>query len=337
MNLTLLQFTMSLQDEFPPRGEKEIEDSQRFIIELLGVIFISILTWAIFRLATKDIFGSVNSISFNIAYILVAPIVFLGPAMYYWLKHRKEEGLPVRLFVNDSPQASLTEQAVETFTGRMVKYVLLIGILLTIVNYLLNLTSYWWTLNSGIYGETETYFTWMENIDSIPAYIILVFTYIAIVATVEEFFFRGFIQDQFTRVIETWQSILISAAIFSMTHIPIAIFIYEIEGLWLLPALIDWFGFGLAAGYVYHITRNIWVVVAWHGIWNVTVSTIGISGRVLVSDTPSPGLETFVWTLESVMVNALMLLCIYIARDYLAEFGRFEKIASTPESIEVKL
>ena len=42
-----------------------------------------------------------------------------------------------------------------------------------------------------------------------------------------------FIQDQFSRVVETWQSILISATLFAMTHIPIAIFIYEIEG-WII-------------------------------------------------------------------------------------------------------
>ena len=326
---------MSLQDEFPPCGKKEIEDSQKFMIELLALILISTLTWAVFRFITKDIIGPINSISFNISYILVAPIVFLGPIMYYWAKHREEAGLPVRLFAYDSPQATLSERAVITFTPRMVKYVLIIAVSLTVVNFLLELILDWLTLNSGMYGKTEINFSWMEDVDSIFAYLILVFTYLAIVATVEEFFFRGFIQDQFSRVVETWQSILISATLFAMTHIPIAIFIYEIEGLWLFTTLINWFGFGLATGYIYHITRNIWVVVAWHGIWNVTVSTINYG--YLVWEIPSPGLEKFVWTLQTILVNALLLLCIYFARDYLAEFGRFENIPAKPKSIEVKL
>ena len=326
---------MSLQDEFPPCGEKEIEDSQKFIIELMGVVLISTLTWAIFRFITKDIIGPVNSISFSITYILVAPIVFLGPAMYYWVKHREEEGLPVRLFAYDSPQATLTERAARTFTERMVKHLLIIGVSLTIVNFLLELILDWGTLNSGMYGKTEMNFSWMPEVDSTFAYIILVFTNLAIVATVEEFFFRGFIQDQFSRVVKTWQSVLISATLFAMTHIPIAIFIYEIEGLWLFTTLINWFGFGLATGYVYHITRNIWVVVAWHGIWNVTVSTINYG--FLVWEIPSTGLETFVWISQTLLVNGLLLLCIYFFRDYLAEFGRFENIPAKPKSIEVKL
>ena len=318
---------MSLQEEFPPCGGKQIEDRQKFIIELLCVVLISTLTWAIFRFITKDSIGSVNSISFNITYILVAPVVFLGPVMYYWVKHREETGLPVRLFVHDSPKA--------TFNERMVKYLLLIGVSLTIVNFLLELILDLMVLKSGLYGKTEIEFLWMDDIDSTFAYLIIVITHLAVVATVEEFFFRGFLQDQFSRVVEVWQSILISATVFAMTHIPIAIFIYEIEGIMIFTALINWFGFGLAAGYLYHITRNIWVVVAWHGIWNVTVSTIGYT--FLVWEIPSEGLENFVWTFQTLLVNASLFLCIYFGRDYLAEFGRFQNIPVKPNSIEVEL
>ena len=318
---------MSLQEEFPPCGGKQIEDRQKFIIELLCVVLISTLTWAIFRFITKNSIGSVNSILFNITYILLAPVVFLGPVMYYWVKHREETGLPVRLFVHDSPKA--------TFNERMVKYLLLIGISLTIVNFLLELILDLMVLKSGLYGKTEIEFLWMDDIDSTFAYIIIVITHLAVVATVEEFFFRGFLQDQFSRVVEVWQSILISATVFAMTHIPIAIFIYEIEGIMIFTALINWFGFGLAAGYLYHITRNIWVVVAWHGIWNVTVSTIGYT--FLVWEFPSEGLENFVWTFQTLLVNASLFLCIYFSRDYLVEFGRFQNTPVKPKSIEVKL
>ena len=62
------------------------------MIELLALILISTLTWAVFRFITKDIIGPINSISFNISYILVAPIVFLGPVMYYWVKIERKRG-----------------------------------------------------------------------------------------------------------------------------------------------------------------------------------------------------------------------------------------------------
>ena len=318
---------MSLQEEFPPCGGKEIEDRQRFMAELMCVVLISTLSWAIFRFITKNSIGSVNSVAFNITYILLAPVVFLGPVMYYWVKHREETGLPVRLFVHDSPKATFNEQ--------MVKYLLIIGISLTIVNFLLELILDLMVLKSGLYGKTEIEFLWMDDIDSTFAYLVLVITHLAVVATVEEFFFRGFLQDQFSRVVEVWQSILISATVFAMTHIPIAIFIYEIEGIMIFTALINWFGFGLAAGYLYHITRNIWAVVAWHGIWNVTVSTIGYT--FLVWEIPSEGLENFVWTSQTLFVNASLFLCIYLGRDYLADFGRFQDIPDKPNSIEVKL
>jgi membrane protease YdiL (CAAX protease family) len=318
---------MSIQDEFPPVGEKDIGESQKFVIELLGVVLFSTLVWAFFRFITQDIVGDVESISFNIYYMIFAPVIFLGPMMLYWVKHRGEEGLPVRLFAYNSPQA--------TFTKRMVTCVLVIGFSLTIVNFLLELILDYMVLNSGMYGEIEFNFLWMEGVDSIFAYFILIVTHLAVVATVEEFFFRGFVQDQLSRVVKFWQSILISATIFAMTHIPIAIFIYEIEGLWLTTSLINWFGFGLAAGYLYHITRNIWAVVVWHGIWNVTVSTITWS--VYVYEIPSPGLEKFVWISQTILINALLLTCIYFARNYLAEFGRFEKFPTAPKSIEVKL
>ena len=90
---------MSLQEEFPPCGGREVNDRQRFMVELLCVVLISTLTWAIFRFITKNSIGTVNSISFNTTYILMAPAVFLGPVMYYWVKYREETGLPVRLFV----------------------------------------------------------------------------------------------------------------------------------------------------------------------------------------------------------------------------------------------
>ena len=318
---------MSIQEEFPPVGQKDIGESQKFVIELLGVVLFSTLIWAFFRFITQDIVGDVESISFSIYYMIFAPVIFLGPMMLYWVKHRGEEGLPVRLFAYNSPQA--------TFTERMVKCVLVIGFSLTIVNFLLELILDYMVLNSGMYGEIEFNFLWMDGYDSIFAYFILIVTHLAVVATVEEFFFRGFVQDQLSRVVKFWQSILISATIFAMTHIPIAIFIYEIEGLWLTTSLISWFGFGLATGYLYHITRNIWVVVVWHGIWNVTISTIDWS--VYVSEIPSSGLENIVWISQTILINALLLTCIYFARNYLAEFGRFEKFPTAPESIEVKL
>ena len=318
---------MELQDEYPPVGETSIDDPQRFILELLGLAIASILTWGIFRYITKDVFDSSVSVSFSISYALVAPIVFIGPIMFYWYQYRNEECLPVRLFANNSPK--------ETFSQKFIVSIIVIGLSLTFANYILELILDYIVLSSGLYGDIDFFFTWMDEFDSFFVFLIFMVTNIAVVATVEEFFFRGFIQDQLSRVLQAWQSMLISAAIFALTHLPIAIFVYEIESVWLITSLINWFGFGLAAGYVYHITRNIWVVIAWHGIWNVTVSTIGYSAWVY--DVPSQGLEQFIWTSQTILIYALLLLAIYFTRDYIKEFGSFGNKSSAPKTIEVKL
>ena len=287
---------MELQDEYPPVGETSIDDPQRFILELVGLTIASILTWGIFRYITKDVFDSSVSVSFSISYALVAPIVFIGPIMFYWYQYRNEECLPVRLFANNSPK--------ETFSQKFIVSIIVIGLSLTFANYILELILDYIVLSSGLYGDIDFFFTWMDEFDSFFVFLIFMVTNIAVVATVEEFFFRGFIQDQLSRVLQAWQSMLISAAIFALTHLPIAIFVYEIESVWLITSLINWFGFGLAAGYVYHITRNIWVVIAWHGIWNVTVSTIGYSAWVY--DVPSQGLEQFIWTSQTILILSLI-------------------------------
>ena len=318
---------MDLQDEYPPVGETDIDDPQRFILELLGLALSVILTWALFRYLTKDVFDSSASVSFSISYVLVAPVIFIGPIMYYWYQYRGEECLPVRLFANYSPK--------ETFSQRFIVSIIVIGLSLTFVNYTLDLILDYIVLSSGLYGDIDFYFTWMEEFDSIFAFLIFMVTHIAVVATVEEFFYRGFIQDQLSKVLQAWQSMLISAAIFALTHLPIAIFIYELDSIWLITSLINWFGFGLVAGYVYHLTRNIWVVIAWHGIWNVAVSTIGYSAWI--SELPSQGLEQFIWISQTMLVNALILLAIYYTRDYIKQFGSFENKSSAPKTIEMKL
>ncbi len=318
---------MELQDEYPPVGETSIDDPQRFILELVGLAIASILIWGIFRYITKDVFDSSVSVSFSISYALVAPIVFIGPIMFYWYQYRNEECLPVRLFAYNSLK--------ETFSQKFIVSIIVIGLSLTFANYILELILDYIVLSSGLYGDIDFFFTWMDEFDSFFVFLIFMVTNIAVVATVEEFFFRGFIQDQLSRVLQAWQSMLISAAIFALTHLPIAIFVYEIESVWLITSLINWFGFGLAAGYVYHITRNIWVVIAWHGIWNVTVSTVGYSAWVY--DAPSQGLEQFIWTSQTILIYALLLLAIYFTRDYIKEFGSFGNKSSAPKTIEVKL
>ena len=298
---------------FPPLGNNQPNNKSIFVVELFAVTSFSLLLWSLFRFFTSDILESIDTIKFNLAYILVAPIIWLVPMMLYWAYYRKEDGLPVRFFVFNSLKDSLNKRFIVLMTS--------IGLSITLVEILIVLFRDLIIFYSGIYGDVEIEFMWGTATDSIFLYLVVLVTNLFFVATVEEIFFRGFLQDQLSRVLTVSQSVLISGTIFGLTHLPIAIFIYELEGLQLTLAVINWIGMGLAFGYVYHITRNIWVCIFWHGIYNATVSTI--NWGFYVSDIPSKDTEQFIWVLSQLLLHIGFLLLIYFTRSTLGNFGRY--------------
>ena len=137
-------------------------------------------------------------------------------------------------------------------------------------------------------------------------------TNLLIVAVVEEFVFRGFFQNQFEKVLPKWQSLALASILFGLIHLPIAIIVYELEGLWLVYSLIEWIGAGMIFGYAYQISRNIWVPIFWHGLHNVLIGTF--AWRFVLEKVPSETVIFSVITLEKIVYFTIIILLLYALR-----------------------
>ena len=80
---------------------------------------------------------------------------------------------------------------------------------------------------------------------------------VAVMAPVfEEFFFRGFLFQQFKRHFGLANAIALSALVFSAVHMSIEAF---------LPL----FGLGVIMAVVYHRTQCLWSSIITHALWNL--------------------------------------------------------------------
>jgi membrane protease YdiL (CAAX protease family) len=71
----------------------------------------------------------------------------------------------------------------------------------------------------------------------------------------EEFFFRGFLFQQFRRYFGTMHGVALSALVFAAVHTSMESF---------LPL----FGLGVMLALVYHATRSLWASIVTHALWN---------------------------------------------------------------------
>ncbi len=85
---------------------------------------------------------------------------------------------------------------------------------------------------------------------------LLLFNVSVLAPLFEEFFFRGFLFQQFRRFYSLSNAILLSAAVFAAVHLSIESF---------LPL----FGLGVLLAIVYHTTRSLWAAVITHALWNL--------------------------------------------------------------------
>lgn len=85
----------------------------------------------------------------------------------------------------------------------------------------------------------------------------------------EEIESRGYLQTVFSRATGIRRGIIISAALFGVSHIPINIFIYHSSATATLSNVAGATIFGIVAGYLFTITGNILASISLHSVWNV--------------------------------------------------------------------
>ena len=275
----------------------------RHIAELLGLWIFILGCWTVYRLVSLPYIEPYGSMKFLLAQVIFQPIILLSPIFLYWKFVRKESATPVRFFSDYSSKNSFVFRA------------LVFGIILIIAELILHFIRSYAIFNSGLFGDTELEFKFgFLDTESWSHYLAMALTNLLIVAIVEEFVFRGFLQNQFEKVLPKWQSLALASILFGLMHLPIAIIIYEMEGLWLVYILIEWIGMGMIFGYAYQISRNIWVCIFWHGLHNVLLGTF--TWRFVEFEKVPSEMVTFsVMTLGIIVYFTTTMLLLYISRN----------------------
>ena len=274
----------------------------RYIAELLGLWIFILGCWTVYRLVSLPYIEPIWSMKFLLAQIIFQPIIHLPPIFLYWKFIRKETATPVRFFSEHSTKNSFVFRA------------LVIGIVLIIIELILLLPIQYAIFNSGLFGSTKLEFDFgFLDTESWSHYLVMALSSLLVVAVVEEFVFRGFFQNQFEKVLPKWQSLALASILFGLMHLPIAIIVYEMEGLWLIYGLIEWIGAGMIYGYAYQISRNIWVSIFWHGLHNVLVGTFTWS-FVELEKVPSETVIFSVMTLGNIVYFTATILLLYKLR-----------------------
>ena len=285
----------------PPKG--------RYIAELLGLWIFILGCWTVYRLVSLPYIEPIWSMKFLLAQIIFMPIIFLPPIFLYWKFVRKESATPVRFFPDYPSKNSFVFRA------------LVFGIILIMASLILRFIQSYAIFNSGLFGDTKLEFEFgFLDTESWSHYLVMVLTNLFIVAIVEEFVFRGFFQNQFEKVLPKWQSLALASTLFGLMHLPIAILVYEMEGYWLVYSLIEWMGMGMILGYAYQISRNIWVCIFWHGLWNVLVGTFNWH-FVEFEKEPSQMVMFSVVTLGLIAYFVTTMLLLYISRTKIASWA----------------
>lgn len=283
--------------------KQDFSHKGRHIGELLGLWIFILGCWTVYRLVSLPYIEPYGSMKFYLAQVIFMPIIMLPPIFLYWKFVRKQTATPVRFFSDYSSKKSFVIKG------------LVFGIILTIVELILHLIRSYAIFNSGLFGDTELEFEFgFLDTESWSHYLVMVLTNLLIIAIVEEFVFRGFFQNQFEKVLPKWQSLALASILFGLMHLPIAIFVYEMEGYWLLYSLIEWIGMGMILGYAYQISRNIWVCIFWHGLYNVLIGTF--NWRVVENEkVPSEMVQFSVGTLGLILLFITTMLLLYISRN----------------------
>ena len=275
----------------------------RHIGELLGLWVFLLGCWTVYRLVSLPYIEPFGSMKFYLAQVIFMPIIFLPPIFLYWKFVRKGTATPVRFFPDYSSKNSFIVRA------------LVFGIILIIVELVLHFIRSYAIFNSGLFGDTKLEFEFgFLDTESWSHYLVMALTNLLIIAIVEEFVFRGFFQNQFEKVLPKWQSLALASILFGLMHLPIAILVYEMEGLLLVYSLIEWIGMGMILGYAYQISRNIWVCIFWHGLHNVLIGTFNWR-MVEYEKVPSEMVQFSVGSLGLIVYFITTMLLLYISRN----------------------
>lgn len=283
---------------FPPKGERPVPQKWRYILEILMVILVEFVLWAIYRVVSAPFISPFGSLPFYIAHIIFAPLIHLGPIIVYWKFIRKETGHP---FI---------------FTRKKLMSGIMIGLTSAIVWRVLEMVigDTLYSMAGGTAFGTMAIYSWLDS-TTLLLFGLMTFTHFFIVGPVEELQFRSFVHDQATRVMPLWQALTFSSILFGLAHVPIAITVYRMSVGELIVAEIGWMSAGAVFGALYMWSRNIFACIIMHGMGNWQLSVFLITGQI-VPGGMSNMTALVMGTLTALIVNAIMIFLFYLLFKY---------------------
>lgn len=127
---------------------------------------------------------------------------------------------------------------------------------LATLNKILPISEYWAAKFKAMELAREAQEAALININSFSRYIISLFVIALLPAIFEETFFRGGLQNLFTRWFKgPWVAILLTAVIFSLIHLSYYGFLVR-------------FALGVVLGFIFYYSRSLWLNILLHFLFN---------------------------------------------------------------------
>jgi membrane protease YdiL (CAAX protease family) len=249
-------------------GERPIEDRWRYAGEVVGVFFVWLAIWAVYRY-TRTISGVDETFLGPILSVVAPVVVTLSLPLIWWRYRRREWGLPFLI------------------TRRNLFSSILVACVAVVVFFVFYFFSYPVLLalvGADVEGDLTFWADWRAF--GLSWLVGTTLFYMIIVGPVEELFHRGFVQDQINRAFSAWFGILVASVVFVLGHVPIDFMVYQVDlAGWGLRWLSS-FPFAVGAGVFYHWSRNIWGVAVYHGLYDLFLSLSRIEYGLVGPDLP---------------------------------------------------
>ncbi|MCK5562231.1 MAG: CPBP family intramembrane metalloprotease [Thermoplasmata archaeon] len=297
----------------PAVGTKPIPGKLLWVIIVVSVIIIEIVIWAFYRYIT----GVVLKLDFGdplfySLHIIAAPTIHLGPIFVFWWYIWKEPSFFDYRKRGETFFAAVKKSFPFAITKKLLFSGMIIGFVAAIIWRLLE--EFLWDGFAGMVGgtapETFTFLNVMETMDMI---LLMTFVMFFVVGPVEEIEFRGFLQDQVARATPNWVAIILPSILFGCSHIPIALFIYKLEGPTFVGALYSWIAAGATFGVLYMYSRQIFACIVMHGMGNWQLSIYYFTSRPIGMD---PMTAMWIDIAVATIANGAMIILFYLINEY---------------------
>lgn len=293
----------------PPVGDNPTTAKGNYVLQLLGVFLVELVLWTIYRFISAPYIFPAFSLKFYLAHIIAAPVIHLTPILLWWWYVRKEKGK------TREESKNLLDWIVSwlpfKFTRKRLFSGLIIGFTAAIIWRLLQ--QFTDEMVFGAMGLTAPgTFAFLNGLDSL--FLLMTFVMFFIVGPVEELQFRSFLYDQSARVLPNWQAVAFSSILFGCSHIPMALFMYQMPIHDFIWALIGWMSAGAVFGVLYMYSRNIYACIIMHGMGNWQLFVYYFSSSIIES--PDSTSMMIAGIISTVIVNIILIVIFFLAHKY---------------------